>query len=418
MFHFPFKMVDIHIKELSCLILEEIKKHLPTNYKITTLEKEDFGRQKKETLVVGEFYEVQRRKTQFPGSQQAVRLKLKGVLPNNSIGLRFEVVIFGKTVDIIEEALKSIGNSTLWIAFSNILVVKYTGQEEPWCPFGLKVVDQEENDTNLKQEITLFYHRNKPKELPVKYASLKEIKDKFRMNVFVVVSSIIKQPVVLFNKTKHIMLGLVDSSCSEASSSTSASNTYQDIPLHIFLNDTQDSQDEKIVRELRQWWLKKKEKENICVVDPVLLEKKIFEVTSPCTITLNCLINGVRVVEAHNVVILRVTDGTKSSVMTTTVNFNDATMELSSQSEQIDTALLDSEEIDITVFEPLIERASSLKQGDMVQLIRVTCVDVVEGLEALGKPVLDFYMRDEKCEIRKVLQHTSIERELLRKGIA
>lgn len=50
----------------------------------------------------------------------------------------------------------------------------------------------------------------------------------------------------------------------------------------------------------------------------------------------------------------------------------------------------------------------------MVQLIKVTCVDIVEGLEALGNPVLDFYMRDEKCEIRKVLENTSIARELLR----
>ncbi|RXG67938.1 hypothetical protein Avbf_01934 [Armadillidium vulgare] len=273
--------------------------------------------------------------------------------------------------------------------------------------------------------------------LTINYAKLNSIKHKTKMNVFVVVSDIIKEQVTLHNRTKHTMLAIMDKSCAEESA------TYPDIPLHIFLNNVKDNftqpfevgdvlrihnlmgdfypkeqkmyakifwsksvvkfklteennkvtpittntayrlteQDTNLVRELRLFWRKLvQQKERERLMNERLSTKKICDVTSPCTFSANCLVKNIQFKNTESVAVLTVTD----LINNTTGNV--------------------IKERDVTVFEPLSKKVSTLKVGQSIRLVNIICTSRSKGL-ALVYSNLDFYMTSEKGEIKQIEHH-------------
>ncbi|KAL7636663.1 UNVERIFIED_CONTAM: hypothetical protein RMT77_012410 [Armadillidium vulgare] len=266
------------------------------------------------------------------------------------------------------------------------------------------------------------------------------------MNVFVVVSDIIKEQVTLHNRTKHTMLAIMDKSCAEESAK------YPDIPLHIFLNNVKDNftqpfevgdvlrihnlmgdfypkeqkmyakifwsksvvkfklteennkvtpittntayrlteQDTNLVRELRLFWRKLvQQKERERLKNERLSTKKISEVTSPCTFSANCLVKNIQFKNTESFAVLTVTDSISTNMEEDT-------------SKRINTTTgKRNKERDVMIFEPLSKKVSTLKVGQSIRLVNIICTSRSKGL-ALVYSNLDFYMTSEKGEIKQI----------------
>ncbi|XP_042866178.1 uncharacterized protein LOC122249413 isoform X3 [Penaeus japonicus] len=144
-------------------------------------------------------------------------------------------------------------------------------------------------------------------------------------------------------------------------------------------------------------------------------EATIAEVNHDMHFSLFCQVLEMRPVSKLNkeIVILRVRDGTLSSVHTQQCNLADATQDLLSQTDAYSS--VGSGVVDINVLSPT-EDAKLLESGDFVLLKYVHAVNMNPDVSAnFQPPLFELLMNDPRCSIRKISVSHSETRKILRR---
>ncbi|XP_063589875.1 uncharacterized protein LOC134766864 [Penaeus indicus] len=144
-------------------------------------------------------------------------------------------------------------------------------------------------------------------------------------------------------------------------------------------------------------------------------EATITEVNRDMHFSLFCQVLEMRPVSKLNkeIVILRVRDGTLSSVHTQQCNLADATQDLLSQTDAYSS--VGSGVVDINVLSPT-EDAKLLESGDFVLLKYVHAVNMNPDISAnFQPPLFELLMNDPRCSIKKISPSHSETRKILRR---
>lgn len=144
-------------------------------------------------------------------------------------------------------------------------------------------------------------------------------------------------------------------------------------------------------------------------------EATIAEVNRDMHFSLFCQVLEMRPVSKLNkeIVILRVRDGTLSSVHTQQCNLADATQDLLSQTDAYSS--VGSGVVDINVLSPT-EDAKVLESGDFVLLKYVHAVNMNPDVSAnFQPPLFELLMNDARCSIKKISPSHSETRKILRR---
>ncbi|KAB7498079.1 hypothetical protein Anas_01687, partial [Armadillidium nasatum] len=182
------------------------------------------------------------------------------------------------------------------------------------------------------------------------------------------------------------------------------------IKFDQFINDIQ------IVKELRMFWRKRlREKYKN---DHLLDKKYMVKLIHPCTFNANCVVKRIRFDKTESVAVLTVTDQKYRNNLDQTIRVNseknntkvteEGTSRYSNSRKRLTTPTTGklNRQINVTVFEPLSKKLSTLKVGQFNKIeLNVICVLRGKFRRPLDHSHLDFYMTSEKGDIKQVGQH-------------